>query len=89
LSAPVTIAAVYEMRPGRYPDQGPFDLYRTMLRDAITQWGIRPDMIDGMMASPSGQAQGQTDAYVHVAGHEVLHIWDTGFCITQRRFSPD
>lgn len=65
MSAPVTIAAVYEMRPGRYPDQGPYDLFRTMVRDAITQWGIRPDLIDGLLTTPSGQAQGQTDAYVH------------------------
>lgn len=65
MSTPITIAAVYEMRPGRYPDLGPYDLYRKILQDAISQWDIRPDMIDGMMASPSGQSQGQTDAYVH------------------------
>lgn len=53
------------MRPGRYQDQGPYDLFRTMVSDAIRQWGIRPDLIDGLLTTPSGQAQGQTDAYVH------------------------
>lgn len=65
MSLPVTIAAVYEMRPGRYVDQGPYDLFRILLRDAITQWGIQPSLIDGLLTTPSGQSQGLTDAYVH------------------------
>lgn len=53
------------MRPGRYTDQGPYDLFRSLLKDAITRWNISPKMVDGLLTSPSGQSQGQTDAYVH------------------------
>jgi len=53
------------MRPGRYPELGPFDVFRELLRGALREWEITPQMVDGLLTTPGGQAQGQTDAYIH------------------------
>src|SRR5690348_2824666 len=53
------------MRPGRYPELGAFDVFRELLRGAIREWEITPKIVDGLLTTPAGQAQGQTDAYVH------------------------
>jgi acetyl-CoA acetyltransferase len=65
LNIPVTISAAYEMRPGRYPELGAFDVFREVLRGALREWKIGPQMIDGLLTTPAGQAQGQTNANVH------------------------
>jgi acetyl-CoA acetyltransferase len=53
------------MPPGRYPDLGPFDMFREVLRGAFAEWKIRPQLVDGLLTSPAGQSAGQTDVYVH------------------------
>ena len=63
--AAVTIAATHEMRPGRYPDLDPFEMFREVLKGAMASWGIGPRKIDGLLTSPAGQAAGATDTYVH------------------------
>lgn len=61
----VTISAIYEMKPGRYPDLGPHEIFHAVLNGAISEWQIRPQDIDGLLTSPGGQASGATDAYIH------------------------
>jgi acetyl-CoA acetyltransferase len=65
LNTSVTIAATHEMPPGRYPDLGPFDMFREVLRGAFAEWKIGPQLVDGLLTSPAGQSAGQTDVYVH------------------------
>ena len=59
------IAATYEMKPGRYPELDPFDMFREVLMGAIDSWGIRPSDVDGLLTAPAGQSAGATDTYVH------------------------
>src|SRR3546814_7633667 len=62
---PVTIAATYEMTPGRYPELGPFDMFREVLKGSFGAWNIGPRDVDGLLTSPAGQASGATDVYAH------------------------
>lgn len=65
MDQPVTIAATHEMAPGRYPELGPFDMFREVLKGAFGEWGIGPQDVDGLLTSPAGQSSGATDVYVH------------------------
>lgn len=59
------IAATFEMKPGRYPELDPFDMFREVLKGAIDSWGISPGDVDGLLTAPAGQSAGATDTYVH------------------------
>ncbi|WP_250504201.1 thiolase family protein [Caballeronia sp. AZ7_KS35] len=61
----VAIAATCELKPGRYPDKTPLDLYAWLLREAIAQWNLRPGDIDGLFCTPGGIALGEIDITVH------------------------
>lgn len=60
----VTIAAAYEMAPGRYPELSTEDLFRTVLRGALRSWPIKPQDVDGLLTHPSGTVAGY-DIYFH------------------------
>ena len=60
----VTIAAAYEMPPGRYPELSTEDLFRTVLKGALSSWPIKPQDIDGLLTHPSGTIAGY-DIYFH------------------------
>jgi acetyl-CoA acetyltransferase len=64
LSEQVTIAAAYEMKPGRYKDVITMTLFRQLLREAITEWGVHPQEIDGLLTHPCGYVS-NPDNYVH------------------------
>lgn len=60
----ITIAAAYEMAPGRYPELSTEDLFRTVLKGALSSWSIKPQDIDGLLTHPSGTIAGY-DIYFH------------------------
>jgi acetyl-CoA acetyltransferase len=60
----VTIAAAYEMAPGRYPKLTCEDLFRKVIKGALSEWDIKPTDIDGLMTHPSGTIAGY-DIYFH------------------------
>jgi acetyl-CoA acetyltransferase len=60
----VTIAAAYEMAPGRYPELSTEDLFRTVLKGALSSWSIKSQDIDGLLTHPSGTIAGY-DIYFH------------------------
>lgn len=61
----VAIAASFELKPGRFPDLSPNDLYRHLAISAIQQWGIKPSDVGGLLTVPSGQGVGEIDIYTH------------------------
>jgi len=64
LTEKVTIAGAFEMVPKRYPELDTNDLFRTVLRGAMASWPVRPEDIDGVLATPSGSIMGY-DTYIH------------------------
>ena len=48
MSDVVAIAAVSEMKPGRYPQYSPERMYIEVLRQFLREWEIRPNQIDGL-----------------------------------------
>jgi acetyl-CoA acetyltransferase len=64
VSEQVTIAAAYELAPGRFPTLSCEDLFRTVLKGALGAWDIKPTDIDGLMTHPSGTIAGY-DIYFH------------------------
>jgi hypothetical protein len=63
---PVAIAAVSEMKPGRYPDKDGYDLYIEVIRQFLAEWSLKPGDIQGLLACPSGMAGGgSNDIFVH------------------------
>jgi acetyl-CoA acetyltransferase len=64
LTEPITIAAAYEMSPGRYPERSTEDLFRCVLKGALSEWSIKPQDIDGLLTHPSGTIAGY-DIYFH------------------------
>lgn len=68
----VAIAGAYELKPARYPDKTPLDLYEWLLREVITRWKLRPGDIDGLFCTPGGISLGQTDITVHEKLTEIL-----------------
>ena len=62
----IAIAAAFELPPGRYPDVSSYGMYRKVIREAFTRWGIGPRDIDGVFAMPCGIALGGSpDSFVH------------------------
>ena len=71
----VAIAAVSEMKPGRYPDMSGYDLYLEAVRQFLAEWSIKPGDIQGLLACPSGMAEGgSNDIFVHEQLYEELGI---------------
>jgi acetyl-CoA acetyltransferase len=71
----VAIAAVSEMKPGRYPDKSGYDLYLEVVRQFLAEWSIKPADIQGLLACPSGMAEGgSNDIFVHEQLYEELGI---------------
>ena len=71
----VAIAAVSEMKPGRYPDMNGYDLYLEVVRQFLAEWSIKPNDIQGLLACPSGMAGGgSNDIFVHEQLYEELGI---------------
>lgn len=65
MAEPVAIAAAFEMRPGRYPDHTPLDLYRTVFRGLMASCPeLRPQDVDGLLTAPAGGV-GAFDPYIH------------------------
>jgi acetyl-CoA acetyltransferase len=60
----VAIAAAYEMAPGRFPELSTEDLFRKVLKGALSSWDIKPSDIDGLLTHPSGTIAGY-DIYFH------------------------
>lgn len=61
----VAIAASFELKPGRFPDTSPHNLYRHVAISALREWGLRPSDVNGLLAVPSGQGVGAIDIYTH------------------------
>lgn len=60
----VAIAAAYELAPGRFPELTTEDLFRKVIKGALSAWDIKPSDIDGLMTHPSGTIAGY-DIYFH------------------------
>jgi acetyl-CoA acetyltransferase len=65
----VAIAAVSELRPGRYPERTGAQLYRDALVRFLGQWRVAPSDIQGLFVAISGQADGVSD---NLFAHEKL-----------------
>ncbi|MBQ0799250.1 MAG: thiolase family protein [Porticoccaceae bacterium] len=75
MSNPVAIAAVSEMKPGRYPEKDGYALYIEVVRQFLSEWDIKPSDIQGLLACPSGMAAGgNADIFVHEQLYEELGI---------------
>lgn len=65
MSADVAIAGCFELKPGRYPEFSPHDLYREVAKQALKHWDLKPTDVDGLLSAPSGMTAGATDALSH------------------------
>ena len=75
MSGSVAIAAVSEMKPGRYPEKDGYALYIEVIRQFLEEWKIKPSDIQGLLACPSGMASGgSADIFVHEQIYEELGI---------------
>jgi acetyl-CoA acetyltransferase len=63
--AGVAIAASYEIPPSRFPEVRPHNLYRQVAHAALSEWGLKPSDINGLLAVPSGQGVNEIDIYTH------------------------
>lgn len=68
----VAIAGAFELKPARYPDKTPLDLYEWLLREVVERWRLRPGDIDGLFCTPGGISMGATDITVHEKMTEFL-----------------
>ncbi len=64
------IAAVTEMNPGRYPHYDDMEMYRQVLVQFISEWGINPKDINGLLACPAGMVLGGS---AEIFTHEKLY----------------
>src|SRR3970040_2090291 len=58
MSEAVAIAAVSEMKPGRYSEKDGYALYIDVIRQFLSEWNVKPNDIQGLLACPSGMASG-------------------------------
>ncbi|OYW87159.1 MAG: thiolase, partial [Sphingobium sp. 32-64-5] len=65
MSSDIAIAATFEIPPRRYPDLQSADLFRMVIEGVVDNWGIAPNLIDGIMVGPSNQSTGKPDVYPH------------------------
>lgn len=60
------IAAVSELKPGRYPECSDRDLYHRVLAQFLREWSVSPRDIDGLLVSPAGMAAGvSSNIFIH------------------------
>lgn len=75
MSETVAIAAVSEMKPGRYPEMDGYALYIEVIRQFLAEWKIKPNDIQGLLACPSGMASGEgADIFIHEQLYEEVGI---------------
>ena len=75
MASAVAIAAVSEMKPGRYPEKDGYALYVEVVRQFLAESRIKPADIDGVLACPAGMAGGgSADIFVHEQLYEELGI---------------
>ncbi len=73
--ATAAIAAVSELKPGRYPDCRDRDLHHLVLAKFLREWPVSPRDIDGLLVSPTGMAAGaSTNIFIHEHLGEDLGI---------------
>lgn len=63
------IAAVTEMKPGRYPQYDEIELHRQVLKEFFKEWKIDPKSINGIFAAPTALLG---EKRPEVAVHEIL-----------------
>lgn len=59
------IAAIFELRPGRYPDHSTLDLYRQVLLGLLAQSNLKPADINGLLIPPADMASERPDILMH------------------------
>ncbi len=75
MNTPVAIAAASEIKPGKYPELGAYDLYIEVVKKFLEDWDVRPSDIDGLLACPAGMATGEyADIFVHEQLYEELGL---------------
>lgn len=75
MSEAVAIAAVSEMKPGRYPEKDGYALYIDVIRQFLSEWNVKPNDIQGLLACPSGMASGEgADIFIHEQLYEEMGI---------------
>ncbi|AXB46176.1 thiolase family protein [Prauserella sp. PE36] len=75
LSGSPAIAAVEELPPGRYPDYDGAAMQELVLRHFVTNSGIGPNAVDGLLVCPAGMAGGQgADVFNHERINDALGI---------------
>ena len=65
MDQPITIAAAYEVPPGRYPDLDSLGMMRELLKGVMRNWPVGPKDVDGLLTSPAGGSAGGIDIYIH------------------------
>lgn len=69
------IAAVEELRPGRYPDEDGAGMPELVLRRFLEGAQVGPDDVDGLLVCPAGMAAGHgADIFVHERLNDALGI---------------
>ena len=64
MSTQIAIAGAVELFPRRYAELEPNDLFRMILKQAMRDWPVRPQDIDGIFTTPGGGMLGH-DTYQH------------------------
>lgn len=59
----VAIAAYLEISPGHYPEFDSLGMYRHVLACALSEWDIKPNKVDGILAPPAGIAVGSSPEF--------------------------
>lgn len=71
----VAIAAVSEIKPGRYPEYSGHQLCHRVLAKFFREWQVKPGDIQGLLASPPGMAGASgPDIFIHERLSEELGI---------------
>lgn len=74
----VAIAAVSELKPGRYPQFSAEEMYAQVLRKFLGEWQVKPGDLSGLLASPAGMASGAgANIFIHEHLAEALGIQPT------------
>ena len=68
------IAAVNEIRPGRYPELSSLGLYEKVLAEFLRFSQLSPAVVDGFLVAPAGMALGSSDIFVHEELADALGI---------------